>query len=1477
MKYNALTSALLKGLVPVAGSKGGEAPRQAVESPDSLHSIANARIVDLVSEGEIEGPVHGSSGWLQDIALDETPVQNADGSLNFSHFFVDSRKGTQTQKYIQGFPAVENELAINFELKQAIPWTRSFTNLSLSAIRVRLGLTNGLSQTSTTTGDITGSTVTYAIDLATDGGSFVNVLTAEFNGKASGPTERSHRIELPDATVSGWIVRVRRITADSATAYLVNATYVASATEVIDGKFRYPMSAIFGLQFDAKQFTSIPSRAYHLKGRKIQVPVNYNPTTRAYTGVWNGTFKNAYSNNPAWVFYDIITNKRYGLGNLLSYLTVDKWELYAIGQYCDEYVPDGFGGTEPRMTSNIFLQRSGDAYKVVSDIASVFRGMCYWAAGSIVPVSDRPQDPVYTYTNANVVEGVFRYEGSGRRARHTAVLVSYNDNDDYSRLKTDYYDNPDGIARYGYQLAEVVAIGSTSRGQAQRVARWILLSEQLLTNCVAFSVGLEGVRALPGQIIRVADKHRAGRRMGGRISAGTTANVTVDRVDPLKVPKIGDSITVINNQGVSETRVIGAVAGTVITPSVPFSTAPAPQSSWAVDSNDLSTQLFRVLSIVDSTPGVYSLYCLQHNASIYDAVDLGTPISIPAITKLPSGFQLKPASVTITSTERAGLTLTMPLLTAKWPPTAGAVKYRVQWRKDKGQWTPAQTVHSRTTDYGSPFPGVWECRVSAINANGVQSGARYSDPYTLVDQSLLPTSVQDASDLAAAAAADAAAAMAEINAQASDNILSKVEKKATITNYNTIINDKAGIDAEATNLGITTEKTNYDNAIASATGLTVYLNSLSPAWNDQTQNTPIVGSTYKAKWNAVYSTRQILLNKIYNVQKALSDTAQSTANAASTAANAAAADLSNMASDNVLSVVEKKRVINDWNVVAAEKAGISAQAVKYDLEDDLTAYNAAYSALASYLGTLTSPVAWNNLTNITNVVGTTFRSKWADYYQAKVTILQHIADVVMYGPDYTPGENLVPNPSFNFNRLGMSTGQYKAVNTALCDGWWVYPTSGGIAQTAENGIIWNGTQMRCRIYGQTPLAAGGTRFNAFWGPKIPVQAGKTYEFGYGCTNSYNGSLGANLDVRSRIAVHWYDSAGAAVGSWTGVFSSSDSGSNRASGIYKGTAKAPAGAMFMRPDFGAAVTNNGATSYTHATSILFDAGFDNVWVRKLEDLQIPGSGYQIGDQRNLVPTRTGSTGSRWSGAGITFSFPTTGSPAVVTFNVAAGSLVAGSASIPYNASSNTVNQARSTTVTYYLYYIDADYAGGAKTLNITTNAANISNADDRMWIGDAVVTTPALGTGGSGGGGGGGSCVENTMWIDKYYQAKDVEPGDVIDIIGDDEMVPMRKKHEVTANVLRITDCYRMKTASGAEVIAGATTPMTLITMETKLFPEMLGEMVLVDHLGQLRWEEVVELDYVGLRPVCHISVGGNSYFSGTDPDHRIATHNSLKP
>ncbi|MGE8150899.1 phage tail protein [Pseudomonas vancouverensis] len=690
-----------------------------MESPDSLQSTAYARILDLVSEGEIVGLKNDT----RSVFLDETPLANDDGSLNFSGVTLDVRTGSQDQAHIPGFPAVENETAAGIELRSDQPWTRAFTNLQLSAVRIRLAVSR-LAQTNTSNGDTNGYTVQYAIDLATDGAAFVQVLASAFSGKTTSKYERSHRIDLPPAK-TGWTVRVRRLTANATSGAIADTTSVESSTEVIDAKLRYPGSAVIGLQFDASQFQSIPNRSFELLGRIIRVPSNYNPSSRAYTGVWDGTFKSAWTDNPAWIYYDLLLHPRYGLGHLLNAGQVDKWELYRIGQYCDQPVADGKGGTEPRFTCNLYLSVRADALKVLQDLATTFRGMSYWGAGSVMAVADMPEDPVYTYSNANVIDGKFVYGGSAKKTRFTVALVSWNDPADFYRQKVQYVDDADGIARYGVQQTEISATGCTSQAQAQRIGKWALLTNRLETESVTFAVGLDGTLARPGQIIRVADNDRAGRRLGGRLRASTLTTLTLDAQVNAAA---GDTITLVMPTGKAVSRVIqsASVSDDVqhVVLAQPLSTLPPEQSIWAIDSTTLAAQQFRVLSIAEDFSDndiKYSISAVKHVPSKYGAIDNGSRIERPPVTVIPPGVQAPPGSVTISNNHFVNQGSAVGVMTIEWARPVNAIAFEAYWRKNDGEWVFAGRTGGTSLEVRGIYAGRYVAKVRAINALDIGS------------------------------------------------------------------------------------------------------------------------------------------------------------------------------------------------------------------------------------------------------------------------------------------------------------------------------------------------------------------------------------------------------------------------------------------------------------------------------------------------------------------------------------------------------------------------------------------------------------------------------------------------------------------------------------------------------------------------------------------------------------------------------------
>lgn len=501
------------------GGGGGSTP---TEDPDSLRSRSLARIIDLIGEGEIEGFADPSNRF-RCIYLDGTPIENSDGSRNFKGVTVASRNGTQNQSYVPGFPAAESEQAVGVKVTQSTPVVRTISSSIYDSVRVTISIPQ-LTKVNTKTGDTTGTSVRIAIDIQPSGGSWDQVKQDTISGKTTTKYLRSYNIKLTGS--APWNIRVRRITDDSTSTFLADETWFESYTQITSSKLRYPNSAYVAMVIDSQQFSNIPTRGYDMKLMRIRIPSN--ATVRAdgsltYSGIWDGTFQIAWSTNPAWVFYDLISMNRYGLGDYIAESQIDKWALYQIGQYCDELVPDGFGGTEPRFSCGLlYIQERADAFKVVNDLASIFRGMVYWAGGQITPTQDSPSDPVALFTNANVEGGMFTYQGSSGKTRHTVALVGWNNPQNLYKSEPEYVEDAEGIALYGVTPASVAAVGCTSRGQAHRVGKWMLYTERYETETVSFRSGLSGAIVRPGEVINVADAARAGIRLGGRVvSAGS--------------------------------------------------------------------------------------------------------------------------------------------------------------------------------------------------------------------------------------------------------------------------------------------------------------------------------------------------------------------------------------------------------------------------------------------------------------------------------------------------------------------------------------------------------------------------------------------------------------------------------------------------------------------------------------------------------------------------------------------------------------------------------------------------------------------------------------------------------------------------------------------------------------------------------------------------------------------------------------------
>jgi predicted phage tail protein len=685
------------------------------------------------------GPIYGLVNGLNSIELNDTPIQNADGSLNFANVSVDYRLGTYDQTFMAGFPSTESEIGVGVALDSDTPIVRSIEDTQLTAIRVRFTLPS-LQQQNMTTGEVTGYKIDYAIDIATDGGPYVTVLANSFNGKRSSPYQRTERIDLP-AAKQQWLIRIRRLTPNAHVSNIQDVVNVDAITQIIDRKFRYPGVALIGLQFDAKTFQNEPTRAYRIRGRIIAVPTNYDPQTRTYNGVWDGTFKQAYCNNPAWVLLDMASNRIYGAGKFIDANALDKWALYDIAQYCDVMVPDGKGGFEPRFTCNCVIQSQSDAFKVLQDIASVFRGKTYWGNGNVFATIDAPMDPVYVYTNANVINGEFKYGSTERKTRYTAASVSWNNPDLQYKQDVAYVPDDDGQKRYGLIKASLTAFGCTSEGQAVRMGKWALVSSRLEIGNVTFDVGLDGTLSAPGDVIAIADSRKAGRRIGGRIRALKDNTATLDKMPTIKA---GDSLTVILDTGRAEKHAVVSVAGNVVTVDAPWSSGGAVGAVWMLESVDLAAQLFRVTDIVEGTDNgkvTYTITAVQHEPGKFAYIDNGAAIPARPITVTPPKAQAAPTNVRITTSIVIDQGIAKTNMTIAWDEAANAVDYIPEWRKDNGDWVPANVTYNTEVDVLGIYTGTYEARVSARNAMGVTSLPTVSAEYSLQGKTGKPPSV----------------------------------------------------------------------------------------------------------------------------------------------------------------------------------------------------------------------------------------------------------------------------------------------------------------------------------------------------------------------------------------------------------------------------------------------------------------------------------------------------------------------------------------------------------------------------------------------------------------------------------------------------------------------------------------------------------------------------------------------------------------
>ena len=626
------------------GGKGGGGAHTPTEADDTLQSIQFANVLDLVSEGEIQGLDDGNKS----IFLDNTPVQNADGSNNFSGYTVVTRNGTQAQNHIPGdFGSTQVERAVNIEVTNSTSVTRNVLGTDVDRLRVTLTIPS--LQRVEDDGDIVGHTVDIKIQIQYDGGGFNDVVTDTISGKSSNRYQRDYMITLSSST--NVQVRMVRVSADETSQKRASTTIFQSFTEIIDEKFSYPNSALVALRFDSREFSSIPSRKYLIRGIKVKIPSNATVDTTThlgritYSGIWDGTFQAAtWTNDPAWCLYDLLISDRYGAG--IPEDTLDKYDFFSVSQYCNALVDDGKGGQEPRFSLNMLINSRAEVYNVIQEMTAIFRGIAYYGAGSLVLNQDKPTDSSYALGPSNVIDGLFTYTGTSQKARHTVATVAYQNYDTQGDTEFEYVEDHDAVAKYGIINKDIKAVGCYSQGQAHRIGKWTLLSEQNLTETCQFAVGIEsGIILRPGQVVDIADPVRAGVRRSGRVRSATTTQLTVDSSTNLSVSVATSDndpkVSVMLPSGIAETRSIPAggiqpqANGTAtIDVTSAFSQTPTAGSVFLVQTSDIQSQQFRVLSVAESEDGVYGVSAAAYNGTIYDAVESDNELTNRDITNL---------------------------------------------------------------------------------------------------------------------------------------------------------------------------------------------------------------------------------------------------------------------------------------------------------------------------------------------------------------------------------------------------------------------------------------------------------------------------------------------------------------------------------------------------------------------------------------------------------------------------------------------------------------------------------------------------------------------------------------------------------------------------------------------------------------------------------------------------------------------------
>jgi predicted phage tail protein len=724
------------------GGKGGGGGQQSapVEADDSLQSIQFATVLDLLSEGEIQGLDNG----LKSVFLDNTPVVSSSGANNFTGYTTEFKTGTQAQTYIAATQGIESETGVNVEATASTSVTRSITDTNVDRVRVTIQLP--ALQIIEDNGDIIGHSVNIKFQVQYNGGGFTDVINDTISGKTTNSYQRDYIIALTGAFPVD--IKMVRVSADEVSARRQNRTFWFSFTEILDEKLRYPNSALSFLRFDSRQFNNIPTRKYLIRGIKVELPSNATVDTTThlgrvtYAGVWDGTFGAAtWCADPAWCLWDLLTSTRYGPS--IPETSLDRYDFFAISQYCNELVSNGFGGQEPRFQVNLLVNTREEVYNVIQQFASIFRGIAYYGAGSMVIMADKPSDPQYLLGPANVLDGNFSYSGSSQKSRHTTATVAYQTYDGLGEVEFEYVEDADAITKFGVINKDIKAFGCYSRGQAHRLGKWALLMEQNLTETVTFAVSIEsGIVLRPGVVISIADPVKSGSRRSGRISAATTTTVTVDSTNGLPTTTANaPTISALLPTGLVETRAINGISGNIFTVSNAFSEAPNAQSVFLIETNDIQANLFRVISVAEGDGGVFSCTALQYNESLYAAIESDLNLVLRDISNL-STIPDPPSSINGTEHLYQDGQSVLTAFELSWiSPRTRVAGFQVEYRMDNDNWIKINTT-SPSTRLTNLRNGRLYVQVRSVNSLNAISTAAIAD-FTLLGKTAVPGDVQN--------------------------------------------------------------------------------------------------------------------------------------------------------------------------------------------------------------------------------------------------------------------------------------------------------------------------------------------------------------------------------------------------------------------------------------------------------------------------------------------------------------------------------------------------------------------------------------------------------------------------------------------------------------------------------------------------------------------------------------------------------------